>query len=157
MLRQRLERGGRGQWLGFAALSVVTATLVTAGLGCCTTSVYCPPPAVHVMAFGATTVGCPDDCKCVCPVPEEVDVAQGDKIWFVNASQYAVTIKAPAGTFETGDVVVIPAENALLVTVKRNAPTGDFDLDMAVAEPGQVCPSLGRPGIIIRPPIQGNS
>lgn len=157
MQRQRIEGRGRDRWPRLAGFAVVAVVLAAASLGCCTMTVNCPAPVTHVMAFGATAQGCPDGYKCVCPVPENLDVTQCDKIWFVNTSEYEVTIKASAGTFRGGDVVVIRAGDAVLVTVSCDAPVGDFELEVVVAEPGMSCPGTARPGIIIRPPIKSPS
>jgi len=104
------------------------------------------------MAFGATTVGCPDGCKCVCPVPEELNVARGDRILFINTSQYGITIEAPAGSLYPNDLFEIPAGGVALVTVRDDAPTVNDDLKVTVEAPGMACPSAARPGFIIHPP-----
>ena len=147
MLARWLDRGRRSNGLRSAALVAVAVALTAVTLGCCT---VCPQPTTHAMAFGARTAGCADDCLCVCPVPDIIKVEQGDEVWFVNTSEHQVTITATsAGTFEAGDVVVIPAKNSVLVSVKDNAPVGTFDLTMAAAAPALTCPGLASPRIIV--------
>ena len=150
MSERWFDKGRRNNGLGPTALVVVAVALVAVTLGCCN---ECPPqppqPATHAMAFGARTAGCDDDCLCVCPVPETVTVEQGDKVWFINTSEFEIKITTQAGTFEAGDVVAIAAKDAVLVTVKDDATVGDFDLFMTVGSPGLPCPGLASPRIIV--------
>ena len=167
MLRTKFDHGRNSEWMKTAALVAVAVALMTTMLGCCecaeppTTAPGCKcgdPPAVHVMAFGVSPIGCEDGCTCVCPVPDAVKAVQGEKIWFVNTSIYKVTVEASAGTFESGDTIVLLKESSVLLTVRKDAPIGDFALEMAVEEPGVICPEgLGRPRIIIVPPPQSTA
>ncbi len=151
MLRMRFEGGGQSDWPRSAALAVVAVILAATTLGCCSWYLNnCYQPKTHSMAFGATAAGCSDGCECVCPVPDILDVNQGDKIWFVNTSKHKVTLTVPAGTFDVGTQVVIAAEDAVLVTVEREAPPADFFVDVEVASPGLMCPALAHPRMIIR-------
>lgn len=125
---------------------VVAVVLTAATLGCCT---VCPQATTHAMGFGARAAGCGPGEYCVCAVPEEIRVEQGDKIWFINTSERELTITTQAGTFEAGDEVKIDAKDAVLVTVSDEADVGDFDLFIELDPPGQDCPSLASPRIIV--------
>lgn len=156
MLNGRLENTARVRLFRASALAIIATALAITSLGCCSCEIIAPSPATHSMAFGATKVGCPDDCKCVCPVPDNLNVAQGDRIQFANTSDYEITIEAPTGSLYPDDKVVVPAGGFSLVTVRDDAPAGNFDLDVTVSSPGMACPGTARPGFIIHPPASTN-
>jgi hypothetical protein len=99
------------------------------------------------VAFAVETdeSACPD-ANCVCPVPDVITVKQGDKVHFVNASPYLVTIEPSVlGSFNEGTITV-PSKQTVIVTVSGvNSAGTEISLNMTVDAPGALCPGLPGP------------
>lgn len=128
-----------------AAMVVIACALVISAQGCCS---YCKQPVTHSIAFGVDTDRCPcPDATCVCPVPDVIKVHRGDKVQFVNASPYEVTITpAVLSAFSENRPIDVASGETVTVTVSDTvAVNAGVALNMAVAVPGTACPGLPGP------------
>jgi hypothetical protein len=133
------------------SLTIVAVIVAVATQGCCSWArKNCSFPATHSIALAVdlehdASCACPN-ADCVCPTPMVVEHAnRGDKLQFVNASLYVITVKCPvAEGFVEGDISVDPGGTGM-ATLSSSLATGTgFELDIEVAPPGRYCP--GQPG-----------
>jgi hypothetical protein len=138
-------------------MAVVAATVILTTQGCC--SVFCADynkrQVTHTFALGVNMAeySCPI-VTCVCPVPKGVTVRPGDKVRFVNTSDYRVTIRPADGrVFTVSDDIVVEAKESVTRTVSDPIPDelGEgIGTDMFVGDPPDPnlnCPGLPGPGI----------
>lgn len=158
MPETRLTRRNGRRIQRLAVLAVAVAATVLMAPGCCkydeegcTTATE--REVTHTAAIAENMVSCGGPAvTCVCPVPTKVTVRAGDKILFVNTTDYDATVHPSMdGAFTVPGDINIAAKESVTRTIVDPLPDAlgsGIGTTLNVSAPGTVCGgALPGPGV----------
>ena len=157
MPKIRLTWGNGGRRPGLPILAVAMAAIVLATLGCCKyneengTNVT-ERQVTHTFAIAENMVSCGGPAvTCVCSAPTKIEVRAGDKVLFVNTTDYKVAIHPSLdGAFTVLGDIEIPAKDTVSRTIVDLIPDGlmpGIGTELIVDDTGTLCVGYPGPGI----------
>jgi hypothetical protein len=143
--------------LRLATLALAAVLVTLAAPGCCKYDEECCNTATerqvtHTIAIAESMVDCGGPAvTCVCSVPKRIKVRQGDKVIFVNTTDYKVMIQpAVDGAFTDLGNIDIAAKSTAIRTIVSPVPAAlkpGIGTDLVVDPPGKLCSGYPGPGI----------